>query len=104
MAMYNVQHIHTSTHRFLSPPQGLASHDDVVFEDAVAPVCYKNASDCEYCEKTERHTSFPDEKLELLPMDTFPVEFPPFILFSFSVDSFLLASRSAAATSILPFL
>jgi len=71
--------------RFLSPAQGFASHDDEgVFEDdAVAPVC-----------------SFPDEKLELLPMDMLPVELPPLKL-SFSEESFLLASRSAAATSIL---
>ena len=33
---------HVSTDRFLSPLQGLLSHDDVVFEDAVAPVCCKN--------------------------------------------------------------
>ena len=39
--MYNV-----SAHRFLSPAQGFASHDDEgVFEDdAVAPVCCKNVS------------------------------------------------------------
>ena len=40
--MYNV-----FTHRFLSPAQGLASHeeDEGVFEeDAVAPVCCKNVS------------------------------------------------------------
>ena len=39
--MYNV-----STHRFLSPAQGLVSHEDegVFEEDAVAPVCCKNVS------------------------------------------------------------
>ena len=41
--MYNV-----STHRFLSPAQGLVSHDEdegVFEEDAdVAPVCCKNVS------------------------------------------------------------
>jgi len=72
--------------RFLSPAQGLVSHDEdegVFEEDAVAPVC-----------------SLPEEKLELLPMDMLPVELPPLKL-SFSEESFLLASRSAAATSIL---
>jgi len=71
--------------RFLSPAQGLVSHDEdegVFEEDAVAPV------------------SLPEEKLELLPMDMLPVELPPLKL-SFSEESFLLASRSAAATSIL---
>lgn len=70
--------------RFRSPAQGLLSHDDdAVFEDAVAPV------------------SLPEEKLELLPMDMFPVELPFLKLSLFSSDSLLLASRSAAATSIL---
>ena len=64
------------------------------------PGAVKMSHCCENCEKTLRHTSFPDEKLELLPMDMLPVELPPLKL-SFSEESFLLASRSAAATSIL---
>lgn len=70
--------------RFLSPAQGLLSQDDdAVFEDAVAPV------------------SLPEEKLELLPMDMLPVELPFLKLSLFSSESLLLASRRAAATSIL---
>ena len=65
------------------------------------PSAVKMSHYCENCEKTLRdQTSLPDEKLELLPMDMLPVELPPLKL-SFSVESFLLASRSAAATSIL---
>ena len=65
------------------------------------PSAVKMSHYCENCEKTLRdQTSLPDEKLELLPMDMLPVELPPLKL-SFSEESFLLASRSAAATSML---
>ena len=87
---------HVSTDRFLSPLQGLLSHDDVVFEDAVAPVCCKISLLRENI-RIARHTSLPEEKLELLPMDMFPVELPSLKRSGFS-ESLLLASRSAAAT------
>ena len=51
--------------------------------------------------RAARHTSLPEEKLEVLPMDMLPVELPFLKLSLFSSESLLLASSSAAATSIL---
>ena len=91
-----------STHRFLSPAQGLLSQDDdAVFEDAVAPVWRKKCTLLRENNRVARYTSLPEEKLELLPMDMLPVELPFLKLSLFSSESLLLASRSAAATSIL---